>query len=651
MWIAGGLLLASVIAGTLAPQSRLWAVHFLAYYSSGGQGLFALAALFGAAVVYWFSRKQTAPAKSLAPSWGWQAALALAFSALAFVLLSAAVAILGDGQLWVNNVEAGAYTFSATRAPLTLLLHHGLYQWLHPLSGISGQHTFALVAVASGLATLGAWLCLARALRQSVGVTLLLGFSWGGSALFFGYVETYAVVVAALSWQAVLIYLAVRRDRFSWLPVSIGLLAPLLNLLAVVFLPTLAAYVYWGLTRRDLEPRKVLLWSLPGLGIAAILYFVLGWYRGTDVLLPLFATREHTGALLTLRQGIDLTNALLFVCGPLLLLFAVALAQFRRSAAKTQRSLLLLALLFPLAALVMHNPQLGMARDWDIAASLLVLVPVAALVLWSDLALSPGVRRALKIGCVLWLALVTLPWIRVQHSEELALRRFMDLLALDPDRAETGWDYLSSYYLHHGKTEEWGRCNRELLKRSDNPRYHGNLVLYYVLAGNWTDAREHARAAARAVAADSVVSPWETGITNPGTLLELGRDYARTARIQDAANTFAVAAELAPRSALPPAALLNLLVFIRDLNRASVVAVDLAQRDSTQTAEAREFFRPLTAVTDSYQRASAWLCLSLLAAAGQDIPTAVMQAQTALNLTPADTAAQAYLSRLTPLPR
>jgi hypothetical protein len=289
-----------------------------------------------------------------------------------------------------------------------------------------------------------------------------------------------------------------------------------------------------------------------------------------------------------------------------------------------------------------------MARDWDIAASLFVLVPILALILWSELPLSPAARRVLRMLCVLWLALVTVPWIRVQNSDSLAVRRFMDLLALDPDRAETGWDYLSSYYLHHGKKEEWGRCNLELLRRSDNPRYHTNLVLYYAFNCDWKESEKHAEAAARAIMADSVVSNWEKGISSPTNLIEIGEKYARQARILDAANCFSVGAEMAPWAIEPRAALLNLYVFVRDINRASIVAIDLASRDA---AEARAYFHPLTSAPDAYQRTGAWLCLSLLAAAGNDIPAARVSAQSALTISPADTATQNYLTRLNLLPR
>ncbi len=651
MWLVGAALFGAVLAGTLAPQSRLWAFHFLGYLSIPGRVAFSVAAALAGIGCWWRSRQAAPQNRGLPARWGWHATLALVLSALGFVLFTSAVAILGDGQLWVNNVEMGAYNFTATRAPLTMLLHHELYRLLHPLTGISGERTFSLVAVLCGLVTLSAWLYLARALKTGVGMTLLFGFSWGGIALFFGYVEAYTVVVAATSWTIVLAYLSVRRGRFSWLPVALGLLAPLLNFLAVVFLPALAAYLYWGLRGRELNPRRVLNLSAAVMAVAAACYFILGWQRGTNVLLPLFATTDTPGALFTWRQWTDLCNTTAFVCGPLLALFALALCTPRSAARNTLLSLLLLTLLFPVAALVIHNPQLGMARDWDISAALFVLVPILAIIFWTELALSPAARRSVQILCILWLALVTAPWIRVQNSNSLALRRFMDLLALDPDRSETGWDYLSSYYLHHGQKEEWGRCNLELLKRWDNPRYHTNLVLYYAFNCNWQEAGKHAGAAARAVMADSTASDWEKGITSPYNLLELGEKYARQSRVSDAASCFAVAAEMAPYSVEPRAALLNLFVFLRDIQRASVVALDLAGRAAPQTAEAREFFRPLTSAPDAYQRTGAWLCLSLIAAAGNDVTTARAHAQSALAISPADTAAQNYLARLKLIPR
>jgi tetratricopeptide (TPR) repeat protein len=447
------------------------------------------------------------------------------------------------------------------------------------------------------------------------------------------------------TWAIVLAYISLRRERFSWLPVILGVIALFTNFLAIVFLPALAAYCYWGLRRRAPEPRVLPIFGGLTMLAAMVLYFALGWQRGTDVLLPLFPTPAWTGAVFTLRQFTDLLNTMAYTCGPLLALFALAFGTAQVNHNPTERMLLLLLVVFPLAALIMHNPQLGMARDWDIAASLLVFIPVLGLILWKELNLSRAARQWVLGLCALWLVLLTTPAIGVQSSEAMTLHRFRNLLSLDPDRSETGWDYLSSHYLRRGQMEDWGRCNLELVKQSGNPRYHTNLVLYNAFKCQWPEAREQLQAALSTILADSVTSNWEKQITDPTNLLQLAQRYTNEFREQDAAKTLALAVELAPYSIEPRVRLLNLLVSMRDLTRAESVANEIAQHDSAQTVIAANLLRDLARETDASKRASAFLSLSLIADAASDRPTALRSAQSALKALPTDPTAQNLVAR------
>jgi tetratricopeptide (TPR) repeat protein len=540
----------------------------------------------------------------------------------------------------------GLFTFTSTRAPLTMYLHSAVYHILHPLFGAGGELTFSIVSFICGTATLAAWLYLARFLQMDLITTLLLGFMWSGIGLFFGYVEAYSVVVAVSTWMLVLGFVSLRSGKFLWWVVLLGLAAPLVNFLAVVYLPALAAYGWWGWRRKELKPGLILALTVVAFFVAMVVYFSRGWEKGTNVLLPLLPTPASPGAVFTLRQLLDLLNTAALTCGPLLALFALGLRSPRHAVNKTERSLLLLLILFPVVALIMHNPQIGMASDWDISASLLVFVPVLGMILWKELALSAAARLWIRILCAVWLVLLVAPAVRVQNSESMSLKRFVNLLAMDPDRAETGWDYLSSHYLHRGKLDEWGRCNQELLKHSDNPRYHTNLALYCAFKCQWTEATEHVQAALRVVRADGVTTNWEKRITDPSNLMQLGQKCIGEGRAQDAANTFALAADLAPYNVEPLTTLLDLFIQMRDMDRAMMMASQIARRDATQQKAAQELFRKQATISAAPQKTNAYLSLSMMAVATSDLPAARAYVESALAYTRPDSGMFSYMARL-----
>lgn len=546
-WIqraGASLLFGAVAAGTLFPAARTWGVHFLAYY-----GWPMIAAVMGAAaaVLLWPRLMAAGTAGRIAsqmrriPDW-----MLVVGGGLLFTALRAATPLLGDGQVWINEIASGTSDYLRNRAPLTLFSLHQLYALLHPLTGIAAERLIAISSIVGGMFVLAAWLRLSRMLGTARGDVLLTGFAWGGIELCCGYVETYVPMTAAVTWMLVLMLASIHRARVNHAVLPLGLLSIAFNWAAVVFLPALAAY-YWIFTRRA-SPRPKLIFVASGalLAAAAILYFVLGWARGTDVLLPLIPAAGWTGAhVLSPRHAADLINVLLLAAGPLgLLLFLYIEDRNSTGRSWDSASLLMFTVLaFPLAALIMHNPQLGMARDWDIAAALLAGVPVFSIMLLSRL--SKG-QRAVRATFAAWIILVTIPWLGVQASPVRSMNRFRGLLRLDPQQSESGWDFLASYSYQRGMFDQWAASNREALQRSENPRYHANLALYHAMRQQWDDARRHATSARAIVMADSALSEWERNVTSPARLLALGVQYNKQRNPDAAGQTWIVANMLAP---------------------------------------------------------------------------------------------------------
>lgn len=639
-------LLAGVVWALVAPQQRLWGLHFLSYYPVIMRvvlfGLAALMLVMGFSRVRWRGLLPELPkATLLSPQQG-DIILALACGVL-FVLFSSATALLGDGQLWLNDIQAGTSDYLRDRAPLTLFLLHTLYGWLNPLTGIGAVRLFALTsAVAGTLAVLG-WLKLARYLHMRRVTGLLFGFAWGGVALFFGYIETYVMMTAVVTWAMVLMIISLREDKPSWFVPVLSVLAVGFNLAAVVFLPAIVVYLWRMLSGRPLKPRRILWFSFLVIALALIAYFVFGWYRGTDVLLPLMPTEHAFGDyVFSLRHLADLANGFLLGAGAFIVLLMAFFAVERKGGFRwdDEKLVLLLALLFPLAACIMHNPQLGMARDWDICAVLLVTAPVASLVCWD--AIQPFVDSSSRAHALLaaWLLVMIIPWIGVQASESRAVERFRDLLRLDPEKSETGWDYLSSYYFHGNRVDEWGQCNIEALRYSDNPRHHANAALFFSMKRDWPNAKYQAGLARVAVMTDSVLTEWEANVTDPSALIALGNSYerhsdiadTRKSYVADARQSYEVAALLQPDSPWPVVASADLFLKLRNFEDAQKAIGSLAAKGKAKLEPARQFFASLSEKNSTEEQLTGLLGVGLILQVKGDSAAADQRIRKALSL-------------------
>ena len=644
------VLAAIVTFGVLFPHARTWGFHFLAYYSFESRLLLAGAAALLALLSLWPSWIAAAVARirqvQLHPLL-FDAILAL-LCGVAFYVFASAVPLLGDGQLWIDELSSPDADIWGRRGPLTMLALDQLHYALRPLIGMDVPGVFRLTSALSGVVAVLAWLRFARAAGVRPLTALLWGLAWGGTALFFGYVELYVIMAGVLSVMLALMLSSLRRGRFSfWVPL-LSLLAAAFNYAALTFWPAVAAYVAWGITKRPLKPKAVFFTSCMFMAAAVVTYFVIGWHRGTSILLPLWpGGASASGYVFQPRHLVDLANGLVLACGSFLALLCGQLAARRgRWEWSGERLLLALALVFPLVAYIMHNSHLGMARDWDIGCALLLAVPFASLSLWSEWRPSPRERAAALPLVAAWLMLVTIPWIGVQACEACALTRFTNLLRLDAERSASGWDYLGAFYRLRNEPDQWARCYQEALKHSDNPRYHYNLAIYHIFRREWEQAREQINTVRDAVYADSVVTGWETRQIDTRQLLEMGRTYENLSGTADASMVYRLASQLDPNSPLPPMAMAEMVVRTRDLTRAEEMFRMIFARDAAQESEAKRYYVSLVQEPSVARRIEGYCGLAAVARIEGDAAGAHESLSHALSLSHDDSLIAAYLASL-----
>jgi len=371
---------------------------------------------------------------------------------LVFIVFRVSVGLLGDGTLRGREAQM------AISRPMEILSGHlasWIYNIVHPAFGWNGQNAVAVVSImAGGLFLFFIWYFPRRIWEESSARLIVRIFliSSGATALFFGYIESYAVPLAAMV-GFLLAAEAFRRERCPFLIcIFLFLLAAAAHFSAMVLFPALVVLAITGRGGR--------LWRVSLVGIIAIVAIVwtIWIFRGSifateaptgSVLVPLMPTPPVNYGLISPQHLLDIVNLLLLVC-PGVLIAVPLLLSSRRSQPKTQPRLFwLLAVMIPLSIPLFLDPKLGMARDWDLFA--LGLMP---LLVWSAIRVADGhqkrPRRALALP-VFASASVLVMFVGINADTEVAITRFEKLLELDQVRGGYGYEILATHYRSAGR--------------------------------------------------------------------------------------------------------------------------------------------------------------------------------------------------------
>lgn len=534
LWVTGFVLLAAVVGAWLRPELRVWGVHHLAFLPvEAAAGLLLLAVLLWLPPGAWLVRYAEKALKPLANRSALWYALA---AALLFFLLRVSVPLLGDGPLWIKELawigefEARGRSVPLKRSlmrkePLELGLHELVFRaavTVNPPAASSdsssptreqifhrmAQGSYVYLSIAAGAMLV--WMLVRFARRrlaaQARAPFLLLMFSGGGVLLYFGYVENYTW--ASLTMTACL--LAGLSDafpprRFPWRTIVAFVVAVAFHLMSLMLLPAVA-YLLYSLHFSGRESADRLRFPISRAGVfliatvVAVLagyLYVKGW-KGWMSILPLLPHASRDGyAVLSLRHALDLVN--LFALATLPALTILLLSRGRRDAVPHERThigFLQLAAFGGVLFAALFNPNLGMARDWDLLAT--AMWPVLLWGAWTTARQDFGERRAeILSGIAGFVVLVTIPFVLVSTLRAPSLVRYETLLHLDRSRSAYGWENLAIYYESVGDVENRIRAWRSAVDVSDNPRYKLNLAIGLRMVGRLEEAEDFCLQAVR----------------------------------------------------------------------------------------------------------------------------------------------------------
>lgn len=430
--------LAAFGVASLRPLEAAWGLNHLHYL--GKTWVFVFAAVAAAAVVMAVVRIKYPAAGAWGQRleqrlWGespWPRIVLAAVSMVLFAIFRAETSLVGDGYAWLDNFGRGsAYIHKWSEPGSTYLI-----RWLQAIQGgytpETARLTFQVLSVISGgvflynaVRVIGQ-ICSRELTRLLALITLLLS---GSILFFFGLVEFYA-----MSWAvtAVLLNVSLRytRDpRFWWLVILTFILALLIHLQAVVFLPGLAYLFISKLS--SLRLRKAGYAALAVAALAGIAALVWLYYVRIDIrvlLLPLFGGRPDAPgyAVISLPHLRDLVYLIFLVFPGVIALVAIWLFTRERGWRQTVPSYLSVLSLGCFAFVLFYGAAITMGRDWDIMS--LSLLPPVLLMLYHIDKSKIEISGKTVLIYLLAVGIMTVSFIAVNVRTAPAEQRAYDLL-------------------------------------------------------------------------------------------------------------------------------------------------------------------------------------------------------------------------------
>ncbi len=406
------------------------------------------------------------------PAW----AMAAGFIALALALPHVAAPILGDGVDRIESMPAGLKALSGQPSPLDLILHVLAYRVFSgldlPAWDLSWRvwRVMSYAAGAAGAAMVWRLASLRSASELGRAFFFIVVFFSGTALFFFGYVEDYVLLAAAIYGFFLLVELAARGRvpagaLLAGLAVLIGLHLFML-LLVPPALYTLYRHKLWKPSRTAL----MLLAAAVAAAGAVSLYMVHERFRGPAILVA-------PAALLGPYHLIGFLNQQLLACPVLPLLLGLALTGKSADGPDplltfTGASALIMTVFF-----FFLRPVIGPAADWDLFA-----IPSLFYAPWLALRTARRWRASPGFPVIAWqtsvLALASLaPWLMLNMNQKDAVDRFKDLMEWEAPynhwSASFGYYRLAKYQTHaggpSGETDAVASLARAVEINPDNP--------------------------------------------------------------------------------------------------------------------------------------------------------------------------------------
>ncbi|MEW6412038.1 MAG: tetratricopeptide repeat protein [Candidatus Zixiibacteriota bacterium] len=430
------------VVGYFFPQARLWGINLWTYFPATVALPALAAALLAPSIIRFFGRETRGQNVRRHQSfWLWAAVVAVVFGA-SFYLLRVRLYFLGDGYTLIANL--------ASDSPIVKMRNFGemmAHQLAFAIIGKGGEKqatlAYQIVSYIGGAAFIVTALYASRLLFDELKsrILFLLGLLTGGyMLLFFGYAEHYSLFVPSVTLYT-LIGIMVSNGRIHRLYLLIPLMLSIFfHAFGIMLIPS-AIYLLTAGTRagerfsRFSVPIKIVIISLAVAVTSAMFFFFYQTsYFFRLAFVPFwqgrFTLEGYT--LLSWPHLVDLFNlVILLFPGLPLVLAALWFTRDKQSLVRGETVFFGLLLLPALTAVVLLDPKLGMARDWDLFAFASVVTVFAAFYLLLRRGISSRISFMAAILAIALGAYSLGARVAGQVDKDIALRQAVDYAKLD----------------------------------------------------------------------------------------------------------------------------------------------------------------------------------------------------------------------------
>jgi tetratricopeptide (TPR) repeat protein len=381
-----------------------------------------------------------------------------------FFIFRVKAPLLGDSLTWLGIFSHGESYILKWAEPGAILILRNLQNLLGGYSHETALMAFQIMSITSGvifiyniISIIG--LICKTALGRFLALTTI--FFSGALLLFFGYIEFYPIVWAAVS---IFLNLAIRyleNGQNFWVVILAYIICFLMHLQTLYLLPGVAFLII--LKAKSKSWRRIFLY-LSGLGTIGGVAFLI-WLQSTRIefqvlLLPLFKGRSPAAdyAVFSFIHLADILNLIFLVFPCVLALIAIWILYGKKKFDENVSRFLALISAGSLLFLVLFGAAITMGRDWDIM-SLSLLAP-ALLILYQIDRAQPQISEKIIISYSLCAGFMTICFLSTAIAIKPAENRFATLLNA---RNEAGWVIYANYFLEKGETNRF----KEIIERQN----------------------------------------------------------------------------------------------------------------------------------------------------------------------------------------
>jgi Tfp pilus assembly protein PilF len=409
-------------------------------------------------------------------------------------LLRSRTPLLGDGYLRAGEVRTEVL-FSVSE-PLDALVHLAVSKFF----GLDPYTAYGVLSCLAG----GLFVFLLFLLCDLWGrdgreksLIFLVVISMGANQLFFGYIESYTLMYAAMAGYLLFAMRYLKGEGKFWLPCAFMVLAASFHLSAIFIFPTLFYLAFARVPRGGRQNTRNSPITNAGILACTTAFMILGYYfvrlgspEGSTAHLLIYPLGggDKSYALYSPAHLLDLLNHQLLVSPVNLVVWGTLALSMRKVVSFEEpvvRFLAVLSLCSLGFALIIY-PGLGYARDWDLFAftglgtTLLALYLVLGGFRTLHHKSRSGQTGKAALGQVTVMLLVTslvstLPWILVNASKPKSMARFEDLLIMEERVSALGYDITATYLRDEGQYEKAIQYWKKAIDVQENPRYWASM--------------------------------------------------------------------------------------------------------------------------------------------------------------------------------